>query len=63
MAADFDITGSRIVSTFNSESTVTRFSTFKLTTPQVVDVDSLGGGGGGGGSTRPTSGLVYPRPT
>lgn len=59
MAADHDITGSRIVSTFNSESTVTRFSTFKYApTPRIVDVS-----GGGGGPTRPTTGQLFPRYT
>lgn len=57
MAADYDITGSRIVSTFNSESTVTRFSTFKIApTPRIVDVS-------GGGPTRPTTGQLFPRYT
>lgn len=60
MAADYDITGSRIVSTFNSESTVTRFSTFNIApTPRIVD--AFDSGGGGGGSTRPTTGFIYPR--
>lgn len=61
MAADYDITGSRIVSTFNSESTVTRFSGLISINPTPRIVDAFDSGGGGGGSTRPTTGFIYPR--
>ena len=56
MAADFDITGSRVVSL--SATTVVRGS---LGLPaRVLSPSEMNGGTAG---ARPVSGLVYPRPT
>ena len=55
MAADFDITGSRVISL--SETTVVRG--FVGLPARVLSPSEMNGGTG---AARPVSGLVYPRP-